>query len=25
VELLQNKPAGYREQSSPHEIFRTPK
>ncbi len=25
VELLQNKSAGYREQSSPHEIFRTPK
>ena len=25
VELLQNKSAGYREQSSPHEVFRTPK
>lgn len=25
VELLQNKPAGYQEQSSPHEVFRTPK
>ena len=25
VELLQNKSAGYQEQSSPHEMFRTPK
>jgi len=25
VELLQNKPAGYREQASSHEIFKTPK
>jgi uncharacterized integral membrane protein len=25
VELLQNKPAGYREQPSSHEVFRTPK
>ena len=24
VELLQNKSAGYREQSPPHEVFRTP-
>ena len=24
VELLQNKPAGYREQASSHEMFRTP-
>ena len=25
VELLQNKPAGYQEQASSHEIFKTPK
>ena len=25
VELLQNKPAGYREQAPSHEVFRTPK
>ena len=25
VELLQNKPAGYREQASSHEIFKAPK
>ena len=25
VELLQNKSAGYREQSSPHEVFKAPK
>ena len=25
VELLQNKPAGYQEQSSPRDIFRAPK